>query len=187
MRAQRQRAGGAHTLLVSRDVCGATAGATKVRALSGGGTVRVFDKAAVDTAPATPEALRASPRGTFGFLAALAFRFVLEVNDTCTNNILLSGSSGDVWSVDEGSALSGPRKLLLKKKVHAALGVVIVPAVETHWSALRALMLSWEEKLASAAGAALFERHGFGHLRARVREHVAQLQVRENWVKALTG
>ncbi len=60
-------------------------------------------------------------------------------------------------------------------------------AIESHWPALRALLVTWDERLASPAGAALFERYGHGQLLARVREHVAHLSVREHWVKALRG
>jgi hypothetical protein len=97
--------------VVMKDLCneGQSSYKTVVKSSKTVKDLVVFDKNSVSTRPISEDLLEKDERAALECLIVLAFRFVMEINDTCNCNIMVNIKTSKVYSIDETSCLTGAR------------------------------------------------------------------------------
>jgi hypothetical protein len=78
------------------------------------------------------------------FLCILIYRFSMEMNDTCEENIVFSRLENRMYSIEE-TIFNGKKSTIFKRKIYPHMKNVIMKRLEKRWDVLTSICKEWCE------------------------------------------
>jgi len=179
----------AKPFLIMRDLCDHRSGKMIFRSSRTVKDAEVFDKTSSKVSPLDFQKLgdkNCHAEAKFQLLLVLSFRYIFEVTDTCTANILVVYSIGNAYSIDENNLFVGRRNTILRVKVTAIQKKIMVGILGKFWKRLESVLEDWKGRLGRKEVASCFEKFEFGEMELlRAVENLATLQEMKNWERML--